>query len=164
MTKQNDETYPSEWTDSKGNSLAPELRQENRDLDAIRSLLDPEEQKKRYPSTNPHYYDNDNCGDDILNTDCHKGLKTIIWIMIAFSSLFILFFIFYVLSIIFASRSKTDVLQLQPKVTPVIQEEAVDVPVKSSDQSFFDRLFGSKPMPPPKEQKVGFFQRLFGKS
>ena len=151
---------PLEWKTSNGGCLAPELQ--NGDRNAAADFLNEEEARKKYTNK----FESDKCGDDILNMDCHQGLKILIWIIIACSAVFILFFIYYVIqAIALTSRGgKNDHVQQasnavvppQPVVQPIAQPIA--------NPSFFGRLFGSDSLPQKREQKEAFFTRMFGKS
>lgn len=151
---------PPEWQTSNGGCLAPELR--DGDRNAAIDFLNEEEARKKYTNK----LESDKCGDDIMNMDCHQGLKILIWIIIAFSAVFILFFIYYVVqAIALTSGSRTSAsVQQASNAVAAPQPAAQPVSQPAANSSFFGRLFGSDPVPQKREQKEAFFTRMFGKS
>jgi hypothetical protein len=156
---------PDEWKLPNGGCVAPELRNAasdpNADVGSSASpFLTEKEVRKNYPSSNPNYYANDTCGDDILDMNCHKGLKTLIWTIIGFSIVFLLIFIYYVIQAIIMSMG-SETTQTVKKVVETVQEKPSEADVKAG---FFDRLFGSKTTTPVTQPKSSFFDRMFGRS
>ncbi len=162
---------PDEWKTANGGCVAPELRNvasdSNADVGFLSMFVSEEDVRKNYPSSNPNYYANDNCGDYILDMNCHKGLKTLIWIIIAFSIVFLLFFIYYAIQAIIMSMASETTQTIKSKVVETVQEipsQADAVSNQDGKSGFFERLFGSKTTMPATQPKSSFFDKMFGKS
>lgn len=146
------------------------------------SLSSYDDEKKQYDAEHPKKdakedpffkiksTNSDTCSGDIFDTNCHKGLKIGIIVVVITTILFTLLFVWYVLQKISFSAQKVENIRPQQvqQTTQVrqvrqvqqVQQPSLTEPVEQKSDDFFGRLFGNKPLP-KRPEKESFHKRFF---